>query len=138
MFKPDTRVLIVDNLPAMRKLVAKVCLELGFQDLTEAADVIEGWQAIQNAKPRIGLIIADLYMPKCTGLDLIKRIRSDSRFSEIPFLMISTETDEVKVRKALSAGVDNFLVKPFTASNLTDKLEMIYRKRATSVIAHDE
>ncbi len=128
MFDTRTRVLIVDDMSTMRKIIAKGLKELGFTDFTEAADGIKGWEAISNASPAIGLVISDWTMPHCSGLDLLKRIRADSRFNSLPFLMVTAEAESHQVQEAVSSGVDNYLVKPFNAQTLKEKLEIVHKK----------
>jgi two-component system chemotaxis response regulator CheY len=130
MFDPTTKVLIVDDMMTMRKLVGKVCKELGFTNLVEAADGIQAWEVIQSSSPPIGLIISDWNMPNCSGLDLCKRLRVDSRFGKTPFLMVTAEAEQHQVVEALKAGVDNYVVKPFTGPILAEKLESIHKKRS--------
>jgi two-component system chemotaxis response regulator CheY len=129
MFNLSTRVLVVDDMMTMRKLVSKICKEIGFTDLVEAADGALAWQAIQDANPPIGLVISDWNMPNCSGIDLAKRIRADSRFNGLPFLMVTAEAEQHQVVEALKSGVDNYVVKPFTAATLTEKLETVHKKR---------
>jgi two-component system chemotaxis response regulator CheY len=129
MFQSSTKVLVVDDMMTMRKLISKVCKEIGFTDLTEAADGIQAWEAIQNASPPIGLVISDWNMPNCSGLDLVKRIRADSRFKDTPFLMVTAEAEQHQVVEAIKSGVDNYVVKPFNAATLTEKLETVHKKR---------
>jgi two-component system chemotaxis response regulator CheY len=128
MFDTNTRILIVDDMMTMRKLVGKICKELGFSNLVEASDGIQAWEQIQNASPPIGLIISDWNMPNCSGLDLVKRLRGDSRFGRTPFLMVTAESEQSQVVEALKAGVDNYVVKPFSAATLTEKLTAIHKK----------
>jgi two-component system chemotaxis response regulator CheY len=129
MFVLTTRVLIVDDMMTMRKLVGKICKEIGFTDLIEAADGALAWQALQDAKPPVGLIISDWNMPNATGLDLARRVRGDTRFKNLPFMMVTAEAEQHQVVEALKAGIDNYVVKPFTAAILTEKLEAIHKKR---------
>ena len=128
MFDVSTRLLIVDDMMTMRKLVAKVCKELGFTDITEASDGAKGWEAINNASPPIGLVISDWNMPNTTGLDLLKRVRSDSRFGKLPFVMVTAEAEQHQIVEAVKAGVSNYVVKPFTADTLKEKLETVHKK----------
>jgi len=129
MFDPSTKVLVVDDMMTMRKLVGKICKEIGFTDITEAGDGIQAWEKIQKSTPPIGLVISDWNMPNCSGLDLVKRIRADSRFGGTPFLMVTAEAEQHQVIEALKAGVDNYVVKPFNGPTLTEKLEAVYKKR---------
>jgi two-component system chemotaxis response regulator CheY len=129
MFSNTTKVLIVDDMMTMRKLVSKTCKEIGFQNLVEAADGIQAWEAIQNSTPPIGLVISDWNMPNCSGLDLVKRIRADSRFKNIPFIMVTAEAEQHQVLEAIKSGVDNYVVKPFGKEQLIEKLEAVHKKR---------
>jgi two-component system chemotaxis response regulator CheY len=128
MFDLKTRILIVDDMVTMRKLVSKSCKEIGFTDLTEAGDGIQGWTAITEANPSFGLIISDWNMPHATGLDLLKRVRSDSRFGKTPFLLVTAEAEESQIVEAAKAGVSQYLVKPFTTELLRDRIESIHKK----------
>lgn len=128
MFDLKTRVLVVDDMMTMRKLVSKCCKEIGFTDITEAADGALGWEAITNASPPIGLVISDWNMPNCTGIDLLKRVRADSRFGKTPFILVTAEAEQHQVAEALQAGVDNYVVKPFTKDSLMEKIEVVHKK----------
>jgi two-component system chemotaxis response regulator CheY len=129
MFSNTTKVLIVDDMMTMRKLVSKTCKDIGFQNLVEAADGIQAWEAIQSSSPPIGLVISDWNMPNCSGLDLVKRIRADSRFKNTPFIMVTAEAEQHQVLEAIKSGVDNYVVKPFGKDQLIEKLEAVYKKR---------
>ena len=129
MFSNTTKVLIVDDMMTMRKLVSKTCKDIGFQNLVEAADGIQAWEAIQSSNPPIGLIISDWNMPNCSGLDLVKRIRADSRFKNTPFIMVTAEAEQHQVLEAIKSGVDNYVVKPFGKEQLIEKLEAVHKKR---------
>jgi two-component system chemotaxis response regulator CheY len=128
MFDLSIRVLIVDDMFAMRKLVTKVCKEIGFKDFTEAADGAIAWQLIMDAKPPFDLIISDWNMPNSTGLDLLRRVRGDARFKVTPFLMVTAEAEGHQVAEAIKSGVSNYMIKPFTTDSLREKLEAIHAK----------
>lgn len=131
MFLPNTKILIVDDMMTMRKLVTKVCKELGFTDMTEAPDGAQAWQMISSSPQPFGLVISDWNMPQCTGLDLLKRTRSDSRFSQLPFLMVTAEAEQHQIMEAVQAGVSGYVIKPFTANGLKEKLTAVYQKHNT-------
>lgn len=130
MFDPKTRVLIVDDMMTMRKIVGKACKDIGFSDLTEAADGQKAWEALQGANPDIGLVISDWNMPNCTGIDLLRRVRADSRYKKVAFILLTAESEGHQVAEAVKAGVDNYIVKPFTPDLLLKKLEDTYKKVA--------
>ena len=130
MFDPSTKILIVDDMMTMRKLVAKACREIGFSDFTEAADGALAWEKITNQNPPFGLIISDWNMPNSTGLDLLKRVRSDSRMGKTPFVLVTAEAEQHQILEAARAGVSNYVTKPFTAEILKMKLEQVHKKMA--------
>lgn len=128
MFDPKTRVLVVDDMSTMRKLVGKILKELGFTDITEAGDGKEAWEAISKAESPFGLVVSDWNMPNCTGIDLLKRVRSDQRVKKTPFVLVTAEAEQHQVAEAVKAGVDQYVVKPFNKDQLKAKLEMVYKK----------
>jgi two-component system, chemotaxis family, chemotaxis protein CheY len=130
MFDPTTRVLVVDDMMTMRKIVAKACKDIGFTDIVEAADGQKAWEALQASAPQVGLVISDWNMPNCTGLDLLKRVRADSRFNKVPFVLLTAESEGHQVAEAVKSGVDNYIVKPFTPDLLQKKLEETHKRTA--------
>lgn len=126
MFDPQIRILIADDMGTMRKIVAKVFKELGYLDITEAADGALAWQAITNAEPPIGLIVSDWNMPNCTGIELLKKVRSDKKYAHLPFLLVTAEAEQNQIVQAITAGVNGYIVKPFTPTILKDKLVALY------------
>lgn len=128
MFDPKTRVLVVDDMLTMRKIVSKVLKELGFTDITEAADGALAWEAVTTASQPIGLIISDWNMPNATGLDLLKRVRADQRFKKTPFILVTAEAEQHQIMDAVKAGVDQYVVKPFDKEGLESKLKLVYQK----------
>lgn len=130
MFDPKTRLLIVDDMMTMRKLVSKICKELGFTDLQEAKDGAEAWNIVQTTNPPIGLIVSDWNMPNMSGLELLKRVRSDAKFAKTPMVLVTAEAEQHQIVEAVKAGVDNYVVKPFTSDILKAKLEAVHKKIA--------
>jgi len=128
MFDLKTRILVVDDMMTMRKLVAKACKEIGFTDITEAADGALAWTAVTEASPSFGLIISDWNMPNSTGLDLLKRVRADSRFGKTPLILVTAEAEQHQILEAAKAGVSQYLMKPFTADSLREKIELVHSK----------
>ena len=128
MFDFNTPVLVVDDMMTMRKIVSNTCKKLGFTTITEAADGVLAWTALTSATTPIGLIISDWNMPNCTGLDFMKRVRADSRYKHLPFLLVTAESEGKQVVEALQAGVTGYVVKPFTGETLETKLKEAYNK----------
>lgn len=130
MFSPDTQILIVDDMLTMRKLVKKACKTLGFSNFIEAVDGQDAYQKLQEAPAPIQLIISDWNMPKCSGLDFLKRVRADGRYAELPFVLLTAEAEMHQVKAAVEAGVSNYVIKPFTPDGLKQKLEQTYAKHS--------
>lgn len=128
MFDLKTKILIVDDMMTMRKLVTKACKEIGFTDFVEAADGALAWQKITETNPPFGLIISDWNMPNSTGLDLLRRVRSDSRMGRTPFILVTAEAEQHQILEAAKAGVSNYVTKPFTPEILRMKLEQVHKK----------
>ena len=130
MFDLGIRVLVVDDMKTMRKIIAKSLKIIGFSDLIEAADGNLAWEALQGSETEIGLIVSDWNMPNCSGLDFLKRVRADEKYGKIAFVLLTAESEIEQVKEALMAGVDNYIVKPFSAGTLKTKLEETYKKKS--------
>lgn len=128
MFASQTRVLIVDDMSAMRKIIRNILRDLGFTDLTEAEDGARAWELITSAEQPFGLIISDWNMPHCMGIDLLRRLRADARFKKTPFVMVTAESEQAQIVQAVKAGVDQYIVKPFSKETLISKLESVHQK----------
>jgi two-component system chemotaxis response regulator CheY len=130
MFDFKTKLLIVDDMSTMRKLIGKCVKDLGFTTIEEAADGNLAWAALEKSNPPIGLVISDWNMPNCSGMDLLKRLRADARYKNLPFLMVTAEAEQHQVVEAIKAGVSNYIVKPFTPHALAEKLEQVHKKHS--------
>jgi two-component system, chemotaxis family, chemotaxis protein CheY len=128
MFDPKTRIMVLDDMMTMRKIVIKSLKDMGFTDIQEGADGNFGWEILSKSSPPIQLIVSDWNMPNCSGLDLLKKVRADSRFMKLPFVMLTAETEAHQVKEALMAGVTNYVIKPFTPEILKVKLEQTHKK----------
>lgn len=118
------KILIVDDFATMRRILKNILKQIGFTNISEADDGITALEAM--SKTQFDLVISDWNMPKMTGLDLLKTIRSRSEFKEIPVLMVTAEAQKQNVIEAVKAGVSNYVVKPFTADAIIEKLEKIF------------
>jgi two-component system chemotaxis response regulator CheY len=130
MFDPKTRVMVLDDMMTMRKIVTKNLKDMGFTDIQEGADGNFGWDILNASVPPIQLVVSDWNMPNCTGLELLKKMRQDPRFVKVPFVMLTAEAEAHQVKEALMAGVTNYVIKPFTPEILKVKLEITYKKVA--------
>ncbi len=127
MFNTALKVLVVDDFPTMRRIVKNLLKQIGFENIDEAEDGMMALQKLQ--KDKYGLVVSDWNMPNMEGIDLIRKIRQDAALKDTPFLMVTAEAEKEKVIEAIKAGVDNYIVKPFTAEVLKEKLEKISDKR---------
>ena len=120
------RVLVVDDFATMRKIVRNVLKQIGFDNIVEAEDGQIALQVLKNED--IGLVVTDWNMPNMTGLELLEKIRSNPKTAKLPVLMVTAEGLKENVVAAVKAGVNNYVVKPFTADILQEKLEQIFKK----------
>lgn len=128
MFDLKTKVLVVDDMLTMRKVVSKILRELGYTDIQEAVDGQEAWEKTKSADKPFGLIISDWNMPKMTGLDFLKNVRADEKLKTTPFLLVTAEAESTQVAEAIKTGVDQYVVKPFSKDALKAKLESAHKK----------
>ena len=117
------RALIVDDSRAMRALVGKMVGDLGIETVYAA----HGREALQQLEatgtPDVALV--DWNMPEMNGLELVQALRADARWAEVPIVMVTTETEMSQVMRALEAGANEYIMKPFTPDILRDKLDML-------------
>jgi two-component system chemotaxis response regulator CheY len=122
----NIKVLIVDDFATMRKVIRNLLKQSGYENIVEAED---GVMALSELKAnRIDFVISDWNMPNMTGLELLKAVRADGDLSKTPFLMVTAEALQDNVVQAVKAGVDNYIVKPFTADVLSEKITEILAK----------
>lgn len=120
------KILIVDDFATMRRIMKNILKQIGFSNIVEADD---GTTALEELKKTaVDLIISDWNMPKMTGLDLLKSVRGTDGLKDVPFLMVTAEAQKQNVIDAVQAGVTNYVVKPFTAEAISEKLEKIFGK----------
>lgn len=117
-------VLIVDDYGTMRRIIRNLLKQLGFMNVEEAVDGKEAWGMIQNKKS-YGLIISDWNMEPMTGLELLQMIRGDDTTKHLPFIMVTAESKTENVIAARQAGVNNYIVKPFNAETLKQKMSSV-------------
>lgn len=123
-FFAPLRVLVVDDMPAIRDMLRQMLQSLGVRrPVHESGDGLEAWEALQNRA--YDLVICDINMPRMNGLELLRRLRSDSRYETTPFLMITGEVTEEIVAAAAESEVDGYLLKPFRISALDVRLRTI-------------
>ncbi len=121
----DIKILIVDDMSTMRRIIRTILNQLGYTNIEEAE---HGKQALAKLKKeRYDFVITDWNMPEMDGLTLVKEIRNDPELKDIPILMVTAEAKKENVIEALKAGVNNYIVKPFTPEVLKEKMEKIFK-----------
>jgi two-component system chemotaxis response regulator CheY len=120
---PPMKALVVDDSRPIRRIEGEILRDLGF----ETVEATNGRQALERLQeqPLPDLILVDWNMPEMNGLEFIRAVRSESRFAKIVMLMVTTEIETDQMLRALSAGADEYLMKPFQRAGLVDKLRML-------------
>jgi two-component system, chemotaxis family, chemotaxis protein CheY len=119
----NTNILIVDDYKTMLRIIRNLLKQLEFDNVDEASDGSEALAKLRAGN--FGLVISDWNMQPMTGLDLLKEVRADSRLKNLPFIMITAESKTENVVAAKQAGVSNYIVKPFNAETLKEKIEKV-------------
>ncbi|MCH8041263.1 MAG: chemotaxis response regulator CheY [Nitrospinae bacterium] len=121
------KVLVVDDMSTMRRIVRNVLKQIGYTSVEEAPD---GQEALKRLKGGgFGLVVTDWNMPVMTGLELLKAIRADAELKILPVLMVTAEAQKENIIEAIQSGVSNYVVKPFTAEALLEKLTKVFAKK---------
>lgn len=124
------KVLVVDDFTTMRKIVRNILKQIGFTNIVEADDGMTALSIIKEDK--IDFVITDWNMPNMDGIELLKKIRAEEGAKDTPVLMVTAEGLADNVVNAVRAGVDNYIVKPFTAETVQQKIEQIFIKRGAN------
>ncbi len=122
------KILVVDDFPTMRRIVRNLLKELGYANVDEAEDGAAGLSRLQGGG--FDFVISDWNMPNMDGLEMLKRIRGDAALSHLPVLMVTAESKKENIIAAAQAGASGYVVKPFTAATLDEKLTKILEKMA--------
>lgn len=120
----NMKILVVDDFATMRRIIKNILTQLGFKNIIEADDGTSALTVLKSEK--IGLVISDWNMPKMTGLDLLKAVRADADMANTPFIMVTAEAQQDNIILAVKAKVSQYIVKPFTAETLSEKLNKIF------------
>lgn len=123
MIDTSLKVLVVDDMSTMRRIIKNVLKQIGFSDLVEAENGQDALNKLQAGD--IGFIVSDWNMPVMQGIDLLRAVRANPDLKHLPFLMVTAEAQKDNIIEAVQAGVSNYVVKPFTAEALQAKLEKI-------------
>ncbi|MBI1823099.1 MAG: chemotaxis response regulator CheY [Nitrospirae bacterium] len=120
----NIKILIVDDMSTMRRIVKNALKQIGFSNMEEAED---GNTALAKLRAEsFNFVVSDWNMPNMTGLDLLKAIRADASLKSLPVLMVTAEAKQENIVEAVQAGVSNYIVKPFTADTLKEKIDKIF------------
>jgi two-component system chemotaxis response regulator CheY len=119
-------ILVVDDFSTMRRIVRNLLRELGFSNFDEAEDGVQALKKLRN-RP-FDFVVSDWNMPNMQGIDLLRAIRADAQLKHIPVLMVTAEAKRENILEAAQAGVNGYIVKPFTADTLKEKLDAVFKR----------
>jgi two-component system chemotaxis response regulator CheY len=119
--------LVVDDFSTMRRIVSNLLREAGFGRIAEAEDGAEAWRKLEIET--FQFVISDWNMPNMNGLELLKAVRASPKLRDVPFLLITAEARKENIVEAAQAGADGYIVKPFTAAILSQKIEGILKRK---------
>ncbi len=119
----EMKFLVVDDFSTMRRIIKNLLNDLGYQNVAEADDGKNALPILQAGG--IDFLITDWNMPGMAGLDLLKAVRADARLAKLPVLMLTAEAKREQIVEAAAAGVNGYVIKPFTAETLKEKLQKI-------------
>jgi two-component system chemotaxis response regulator CheY len=123
---PNMKILVVDDMSTMRRIIKNILKQLGFSNMDEAEN---GQEALQKLRAEsFGFVVSDWNMPVMPGIELLRAIRADENLKHIPVLMVTAEAQKENLIEAIQAGVNNYVVKPFTAETMQEKINKIFNK----------
>jgi two-component system, chemotaxis family, chemotaxis protein CheY len=119
-----SRILIVDDFATMRKIVSNYLNKLGYKDITESDSAVTAWDLLQ--KEHFDLVISDYNIPEMNGLELLTKIRGDTRLKEQKFIMLTAETDQEILVNTKKLRINGYILKPFKIDVLEAKLKSVF------------
>ena len=122
----NMKILIVDDFSTMRRIIKNLLRDLGFNNTSEADDGHTALPMLQTGQ--FDFLVTDWNMPGMTGIELLKKIRADAKIAKLPILMVTAEAKREQIIEAAQAGVNGYVIKPFTAQALKDKIEKIFER----------
>jgi|SRR5450830_28490 len=129
MEKNEPYFLVVDDFSTMRRIVTGLLKELDYSLITEADNGLSAWKLLETETLPISFVLTDWNMPIMDGLNLLRKIREHSKFNQLPVLMITAEAKKENIVLAASQGADGYIVKPFNAATLKEKIDKILARR---------
>jgi len=133
MTDTNMKFLVVDDFSTMRRIVRNLLKELGFTNVDEAEDGVVALQKLKSEQ--FDFVVSDWNMPNMTGIDLLKSIRADAALKHLPVLMVTAEAKKENIIEAAKSGANGYVVKPFTAATLDEKLNKIFKTLAAAGVA---
>ncbi len=125
MANADLKILVVDDFSTMRRIIRNLLKELGFPNVTEAEDGMDALKKLQGGN--FEFVVSDWNMPNMSGIELLRAIRKDPTLKHLPVLMVTAEAKKENIIEAAQAGASGYVVKPFTAAVLDEKLNKIFK-----------
>lgn len=126
----DMKILIVDDFSTMRRIIKNLLRDLGFNNTSEADDGKTALPILQAGS--FDFLITDWNMPGMAGIDLLKAVRADQKLAKLPVLMVTAEAKREQIVEAAQAGVNGYVVKPFTAATLKEKIDKVFERIESS------
>ncbi len=131
MFPKDIRILVVDDMSTERKKLSYLMKDLGYENIVEATDGLEGLKVLEQEGSKIGLVMSDLNMPNLNGLEFLKKIRTLDAVKDVPFMIFSTESEREIIIEAMISGCSGYLIKPVQPEDLKAKLGKVFARSKT-------
>lgn len=128
------KILVVDDFATMRRIIRNLLHTLGYDDVDEAEDGIAALPMLHNENYEF--LITDLNMPGMSGLELLRAVRADNKLCALPVLVVTADANREQIVAAAKAGVDGYMVKPFSAAVLQDKMKAILARAEPGVLQH--
>lgn len=126
MADKNLKILVVDDFSTMRRIVRNLLKELGYTNVDEAEDGVVALQKLRGGN--FQFVVSDWNMPNMTGIELLRAIRADATLKHLPVLMVTAEAKKENIIEAAQAGASGYVVKPFTAATLEEKLNKVFEK----------
>ena len=131
----DMRILIVEDFATMRRVIRNLIQDIGYGNICEADDGMAALTLLHNQ--RVDLVITDLLMPTMGGMELLRAVRADRQLCSTPVLMVTADAKRERIIEAAHAGVNAYIVKPFTAAVLDSKIRQIFRRLNSQLETQD-
>ncbi|WP_323017873.1 chemotaxis response regulator CheY [Castellaniella sp.] len=126
MVQKTLKILVVDDFPTMRRIIKNLLKDLGYENVDEAEDGAQGLEKLRNGG--FEFVVSDWNMPNMDGLTMLQNVRADPNLANLPVLMVTAEAKKENIIAAAQAGASGYVVKPFTAATLEEKLNKIFEK----------